>query len=444
MKKYSLLSQAVKNIFETPKKNSFKFGYYNYSPFNYSQDKLLAHKIYFEARMPSKNDIVDIGYFEYPQGDYIKVSESNAFNWQQGSMLQWLGPDFNTLIIFNDVEDNNYVSRILNLKTGHKKTLPKAIYGVDPLGKFSVTLNFERCHFTRAYSYASIVDENWDKRIPTEDGILKIDLETGSYKTIIGIQEFLDSQKIKDDGETMHWFEHIMLNNSGTRFAFYHRFGTKDSFSTQLYTADVNGNNIWRHPSTLGCSFSHLGWINDESYAVFTYPNTNLKKWYDSKLNNSKTKKNYSFIKYIYDKIVKPFAPKKLIGYARGQAKYELTVDQVGVINKLNNDILKNDGHPSFSKDGRFMLTDTYADEEGYRHLVIYDLQKKLLVTIGKFLSVFNNCGWRADLHPRFSLDDSMIVIDSAHSGYHQMLVLELDWDNIMEIKRCDFHEVTL
>ena len=32
------------------------------------------------------------------------------------------------------------------------------------------------------------------------------------------------------------------------------------------------------------------------------------------------------------------------------------------------------DGHPSFTKNGRYMLTDTYEDEESYRHLYIYDL----------------------------------------------------------------------
>jgi hypothetical protein len=432
MKQKILLSDFATLDFQTPAENSFKFGYYNYCPLNITGKKLLAHKTYFEGRMPNGSDVVDIGYFAYPQGDFIKVAESKAFNWQQGSMLQWLGPDYDHSIIFNDVEGNNYVSRIIDLRTKKKRTLPKAIYGVDPNGKFSISLNFERCYFTRAYSYAPIVNEKWNTRISADDGIIRIDLETGDYNTIIGLKDFLKNQNIADDGESMHWFEHIMMNPSGTRFSFYHRFGTKQSFSTQLYTADVNGNNIWKHPSQPSSSFSHLGWKSNNTYIVFTYPQTNLRRWYDTNVTENKKDKKSSLIRFIYKKFVKVIVPKKLIYFARGQMGYQLTEDQNRELKKISEGILKKDGHPSFTKNGRFMLTDTYADEEGYRHLILYDLKKNRVIPVGKFLSSFNNCGWRADLHPRFSFDERFVVIDSAHSGYHQLLVLKLNWENII------------
>ncbi|MFO8068221.1 MAG: hypothetical protein R6U11_11635, partial [Bacteroidales bacterium] len=192
------LGKGVEVIFESPAEKSFFFGYYNYSPMNKDGNKLLAHKASFEGRMPYANDTVEIGYFNLEKNNKWHVlGRSNAFNWQQGAMLQWLGPDFNSKVIFNDVESGRFVARIVNVATNEMKTIPHAVYGITPDGKFSISLNFERCYWTRAYSYAPIVDQSWNKRIPEEDGIVKINLETGQKETIIKINDFLKLQGIE-------------------------------------------------------------------------------------------------------------------------------------------------------------------------------------------------------------------------------------------------------
>ena len=58
------LHKDVSIEFETPDNLSFKFGYYNYSPLNKNGDKLLAHKIDFEGRLPLKDDEIEIGFFD--------------------------------------------------------------------------------------------------------------------------------------------------------------------------------------------------------------------------------------------------------------------------------------------------------------------------------------------------------------------------------------------
>lgn len=89
------------------------------------------------------------------------------------------------------------------------------------------------------------------------------------------------------------------------------------------------------------------------------------------------------------------------------------------------------DGHPSFTKDGRYMLTDSYADKEGYRNLLLFDCENKKHLVLGRFYSPFNCCGYRADLHPRFSRDEKSVIIDSAHVGQHQIHMFTLNWDKI-------------
>ena len=112
---------------------------------------------------------------------------------------------------------------------------------------------------------------------------------------------------------------------------------------------------------------------------------------------------------------------------------YALTVYQKEVIEYINPKIFPRDGHPSFSKDQRFMLTDTYKDIKGYRQLLLYDLLCNNVIQLGLFYSTYNSCGWRADLHPRFSPDEQFVIIDSTHNGYHQMLVLKIDWEHIIK-----------
>jgi hypothetical protein len=411
--------------FVTPSDKSFFFGYYNYSPLSKDNSKLLAHKAVFEGRMPEPDDYVEIGFFDMATGIWNPVTTSNAFNWQQGSMLQWLGPDFNSSIIFNDCKENQFIARIINLYTGEEKVIPYPVYGVDPNGKFAITLNFERCYWTRAYSYANIKNEYWNQRMPEEDGILNINLLTGETTRIISIKEILDFSKIQDDGVTSHWFEHIWLNPSGNRFAFFYRFGSNENFGGKVFTADIDGRNLWKHPIIDGTELSHLGWKDDEHYVLFTRP---IKKVLHHWVNAEKKGGIRRNLIHFYRQIAKPFIPSRLLTTAMSSNQYyALAKDQSGIIGKLDNITLFQDGHPSFTKNGSYMLTDTYQDSENYRHLLLYNIMENKVIRLGKFYSFLNNSGWRTDLHPRFSFDDKYIIIDSSHTGYHQMIVISFE-----------------
>lgn len=421
------LSPFLKIVFSTPDKKSIFFGYYNYSPISRDGMKVLAHRSRFEGRMPTANDQVEIGYYHLVENEWYPVAESKAFNWQQGTMLQWLGPDYNNKFIYNDAEDNRFVSHIIDIENKNIKTVPHPIYGVDPKGEFSISLKFERCYWTRAYNYFSVIDEKWKQNIPSGDGIFKVNLKTGKIQRIISIQDIVELSGGSDTFQ--HWFEHIMLNPTGNRFAFYHRYGSINEFHTIPYTADIYGKNIWQHPLKNGDRFSHLGWKDETSYVIFTIPeNKRINAWKKYKYANDRKR---SMIE-LYRRYVKPLIPRKITkSIINPKSHYALTEDQNGIIEVMDSPLLKRDGHPSFTKNGRFMLTDTYENEKGYRDLLLYDLYKKRVVILGTFYSTYNSCGWRADLHPRFSYDERFIIIDSSHNGHHQMIVLQLDWEKV-------------
>ncbi len=62
---------------------------------------------------------------------WTDLGESKAWSWQQGCMLQWL-PGSSSEIMWNDREGDRFISHILNVKTGKKRSLPAPIYALNP------------------------------------------------------------------------------------------------------------------------------------------------------------------------------------------------------------------------------------------------------------------------------------------------------------------------
>ena len=64
---------------------------------------LLAHRFHCSNRLPTKNDFIQVGYFKGDDwDDFVMVDETNAWNWQTGSMMQWV--DYSYDFIFNIFE----------------------------------------------------------------------------------------------------------------------------------------------------------------------------------------------------------------------------------------------------------------------------------------------------------------------------------------------------
>ena len=93
----------------------------------------------------------------------------------------------------------------------------------------------------------------------------------------------------------------------------------------------------------------------------------------------------------------------------------------------LGEGILTEDGHCSYSPDGRWLLTDTYPVAEPYRTLILYDLLEDRRVDIGRFYSPPEITGEiRCDLHPRWNRDGTQICFDSVHEGHRQLYIVDV------------------
>ena len=99
-----------------------------------------ADPAYFEMRDCDKS--IDICLWYPEDGKVQAVDSTRAWNFQQGSRLQWL-PGRTDTIAFNAIENGRAVSVMRNIASGERRVLPASIYVFSPDGRI---LDFAELH----------------------------------------------------------------------------------------------------------------------------------------------------------------------------------------------------------------------------------------------------------------------------------------------------------
>ena len=180
-----------------------------------------------------------------------------------------------------------------------------------------------------------------------------------------------------------HWLNHILFSPDARRFVFLHRWWrAKNRLGTQMFTADLDGGNCCLMP------------IEDASHFIW-YDNTHILSW-DSRPPGQ-------------------------------QSGYYIAQDQSSRSEIIGPDVLVTDGHMTVSPDHRWILTDTYPDERGYRDLLLYRIADGGVVKLGQFLSPLPEpVELRCDLHPRWNRTGTAVSIDSDHEGARRIYLLDV------------------
>lgn len=399
--------------------HSYFSGYYYPSPLR--GEKLLCHRTAFDGRDTTWQDRCEIGYWDLVEHRFVVCGETHAFNWQQGAMLQWL-PD-GKRFIFNARQDDHFVSVIDDLETQASRVLPYPVCALHPSGKFALAVNFEHLAFCReGYHYKGVEHKQWDVGVHPEDGISRVDLETGKVRLLVSTASMAAIKPRRDMKGCYHWLEHMMWNPSGTRFAFLHRWAPGDPSGarhvTRLFTANADGTNVFMFPDV--GFYSHFNWHDENTLTVWSarpekslgslfLPGAPLRRW----------------LKPAYAR-VKKFLPQK---FQEGSDSFQELVeytDRTPVWSLVGQGLLTRNGHYTWTKNGRYLLSDTYEDGHQRRHLFLYDSLRRELLRIGDFASPFNRNSFRCDLHPRFDESQGRVIIDSAHEGQRHVFVIDI------------------
>jgi hypothetical protein len=247
--------------------------YYDIPVFDPDSRLVAGHAVRFAERQPTPADPIEIGYADV-EGDrtWTPVGESRAWSWQQGAMAQWLLRG--RTLVWNDREGDDFVARTFDVDSGATATLPRPVYALDPNGRFALALNMARLdHVRPGYGYVGGGGARMDERKPSEDGVWKVDLETGESELILSLREaaqFLTSRlslksRLKHAFKRYtYWFNHAKISPDGERFTVKLRFrrlgkGWNDQQGVSL-TCGTDGRDL----RLLTDGTSHVIWLDDE------------------------------------------------------------------------------------------------------------------------------------------------------------------------------------
>ncbi|HPT27820.1 MAG TPA: hypothetical protein PLZ95_15480, partial [Bryobacteraceae bacterium] len=225
------------------------FAYYDKLQFDPTSRYVLSNEVDFEHRSPEPGDEIRMGMIDLHDNDrWTELGRTKAWNWQQGSMLQWV-PGSRDEVIWNERDDKEkrFVSVIMNVKSGRRRTLPAPVYSLSPDGEWAVYPDFKRLNDTRpGYGYAGLPDPYAVSETPSEIGIWRMNLKSGKTELIIPLAEAAAIPNTHDDmSRAKHWFNHLLFNTDGTRFIFLHRWRgplqKPGSFATRMFTASIDG-----------------------------------------------------------------------------------------------------------------------------------------------------------------------------------------------------------
>lgn len=369
------------------------FGYYDKSPWDASGRYMLCMKAKDTWSEPDPNGEAEILLFDLNHNpsdkDYCTVlAKTHTWNVQQGCMAQWLGPDYSSRIMYNDLRDGKYISVILEVDSGKERVLPIPVYTVSNDGKTALSLDFSRLHSLRlGYGYAALPEKTKGVALPDGTCIWKMDIETGEVTSLLKYTDFAKFEarpEMQVEG-SVHKVNHLMLSPNGKRFMILYRWFVGSRKYTRLITCNVDGTDMYV--------------LNDDDMTSHCY-------WKD-------------------DEHIIAFENKK-----DGGAGYYLMKDKTQEYRHLWPQF-SNDGHPSYCPtDNHLVVTDSYPNRARVADVKLLrddDPEGKDVKVIARVFAPFKyDNDTRCDLHPRWSRDGKKVCFDSVFEGRRGLYVVEV------------------
>ena len=345
------------------------FGYYDLNAYSFDDSKHLFNRVKFMDRLPLKDDIAELGYIELSTGEVTVFAETAAWNFQQGTMLQWYSDNE---VLYNIRDGEEYRSVIHNIVTGDKRYTEKAVANVSPDGKYGVAINFNRVYdFRPGYGYCEVRDKWFDIGQPDDDGIYLVDMLTGKSELIVSYKQM----NMPDDKYVVN---HITFNQISDRFLFLNRNfpSLNKPWQTSLFTSDLEGH---LHLILKDTMVSHYNWKNGNQILAYC-------------------RVNGIYGMYLIDDIT-----------------------NTNNIERLDVPCFEKDIHCVYSPDRRYIIGDGYEINH-HRPLYIYD------TVTGEYDTLLNSytvtpdiVDIRCDLHARWNHKGDRLSYDSIHRGKREI-----------------------
>ena len=368
------------------------FGYYDKSPWDATQRYMLCMRAEntwsdVSPKEPADIILIDTSKDSDDPERIKKIAQTNAWNVQMGCMLQWLGPDFQSKVLYNDFRDDRFCSVILNVKDGTESIIEAPVYSVSSDGRMALTLDFTRLYSLRpGYGYYNLPEKTIGVALPDETCIMTVNLESGEIIPLLKYTDFASFQPRKEmlNENSVHKVNHIMLSPDGKRFMVLYRWFCGQRKYTRLITCNIDGTDMYLLSDD--DMVSHCYWKNNEEIIAFENKHDSGPGYY---LMKDKTQE-----------------------YKHLWSKYN------------------NDGHPSYSPTGKFVITDSYPDRARMAEIKLLsdeDVKADYVRILARVFAPFKyDNDTRCDLHPRWSRDGKKVCFDAVFEGHRGLYTVEL------------------
>lgn len=372
-------------------REKFFFGFHDKCPWSIGNSMLLGNGYRIPLRMPGPEDILDVGFFDGEDyRNFHKIGESTAWNWHQGCMLQWVGSSQN--MIFNNFDGTAHCSDIVSVDGKLLARFDGAIGAISNDGKWGLGYDFARLRtYAPGYGYANGSDTEVESEQPQSHGISLLNLSSGDRQMLFSVRDIASVQRDPSMDRAFHYFTHCQFSPSGKRFVFFHRWIKNfNVLRTRMVSCSLSGGDLFVFPTD--GMVSHVAWKNG----------------------------------------------REILAYARIDDygdRYVLFRDQSSEFNVVGEKDFDSDGHPSFSPNKRWIVTDTYPDRFRQSRLILYDMETQSRFDLAKlrnprrFASTTFENHWQCDLHPRWDRTGKMICFDSAYTGERALCTIRLNDD---------------
>ena len=362
------------------------FGYYDTSPFSSDGKSVLASHTPLCNVSPTPHDQLTVGHYRLEDGDhaFAELGRTTTWCWQQGCRLQWYPSRNSEQVLYNKMVDGQYGCVIQNIHTRETvREYTRPLYCVSTDGRWGLSLDFSRLYRLRpGYGYTTLPDLTVGESVPQNSGIWRVDMNTGQEVLLFSIKDMATLAPNPSMQEGEHYFNHLCFNPEGSRFMFFHLCERRGKRSNRLLTSGLDGRDI--HVLENERTVSHYAWKTDSELLVTTYHHDT-------------------------------------------GVQYLLYNDDSGTNHLVGQEVLTEDGHPSYFPDHNYILTDTYPDKAGEYHILVYDNTSNKLWRHSSFYSPVAFGGEvRCDLHPRLNRDGTMVCADIVHRSRRAVGVFRL------------------
>ena len=193
------------------KDKNYFFGYYDKTPWNYNDKKMIFLRTESKCKKAESNEEAEVILYDVKTEKEKVIGITNAWNVQQGCMLQWLESE-KYKIIYNKYINNKYKAIIYDIKKGKEKIIDYPIYSVAKNGKFALNLDFTRLHYLRpGYGYCNDSKKTILSNDMNEYAINYIDLKNNTKKGLLTYDDIIRFKKDNTMINATHKVNHIMI-----------------------------------------------------------------------------------------------------------------------------------------------------------------------------------------------------------------------------------------